>query len=252
MRLKINYTESGSHLDLDTEENETVGEIKQKVEEYFKIDTSGTGREKKRIVLEFAGGDLNDSWIMNDLPIPAGSVVKCLVRVERDPDFRFYLTYKQEYFSLYDTELNISRASVLELRVCAANHLGLPLSIFRLKKPKSEQILFDDKTLFEYGIVLTTDLILETWQGWDTFLHYAMSGFHNQLMKSLSTDEYIKQYQMRCALYIAAHYGCVDLAANLILQGVRADQPVGEVINKPLFQYTFNSLYLTASMSSVV
>lgn len=33
---------------------------------------------------------------------------------------------------------------------------------------------------------------------------------------------------MRVALYIAAHYGHVDLAVNLLKCGVKADEPVGD------------------------
>ena len=33
---------------------------------------------------------------------------------------------------------------------------------------------------------------------------------------------------MRVALYIAAHYGHVDLAVNLLKCGIKADEPVGD------------------------
>jgi hypothetical protein len=44
----------------------------------------------------------------------------------------------------------------------------------------------------------------------------------------MSTDEIIRQYQSKVALFIAAHYGQYDLAYSMMNLGARPDRPVGE------------------------
>jgi hypothetical protein len=69
---------------------------------------------------------------------------------------------------------------------------------------------------------------LETWVGWDPFLKYCMNGYTKQVIKTMSSDEIIRQYQSKVALYLAAHYGHYDLAHSMIGFGARPDRPVGE------------------------
>ena len=228
MRLFINYIETNKKLELDIIENQTVQDVKNLLEDHFKIDTSVTGLGKKRIVLEYAGCDLSDSWILKDLAIPIGSLLKCMIREVKEPEFIVFIKFRKEKVKIFDTELNPMQSTILELRVYLSNLFGYPLSIFRLIAANTNQVLFDDKILDDYDIY-KKEIVLETWQGWDKFLHIAIKGFGNQLIKAMSTDEYIRQYQMRCALYLASHYGNVEVFSTLMTMGVRADQPVGEV-----------------------
>ena len=86
--------------------------------------------------------------------------------------------------------------------------------------------LYDSMTLKHYGLNKKCTFILETWKGWDTFLHYCIKGFTKQCLKAMSQDEFIRQFQMKCALYMCAHYGNFELASTLIVvHGVRADRP---------------------------
>ena len=55
-----------------------------------------------------------------------------------------------------------------------------------------------------------------------------MIGYTKQLIKTMSSDEIIRQYQAKVALYIAAHYGHYDLARSMMSIGARPDRPVGE------------------------
>ena len=128
-----------------------------------------------------------------------------------------------------DTNLDTD-ASILEIRIFLSNLLGFPLSIFRLKhaNPETNQTidLFDSRSLKYYDLNKKCTFILETWHGWENFLTYSIKGFTKQCIKGMSNDELIRQYQMKVALYISAHYGNFELASTLIIvHGVRADRP---------------------------
>ena len=75
-------------------------------------------------------------------------------------------------------------------------------------------------------------LTIQTWIGWSDFFTYAIkgrdqhrwssvmlhrfaSGYTKAVLKLLSTDELVRQYMLQVALYIAAHYGNVDLVKFL-------------------------------------
>jgi hypothetical protein len=62
----------------------------------------------------------------------------------------------------------------------------------------------------------------------ETFLNSCIKGYHKQVIKTMSQDEIIRQYQARVALYLAAHYGHYDLANSMMNLGARPDRPVGE------------------------
>ena len=154
------------------------------------------------------------------------------MRAEQVPDYYVHVKFQKETINLCNTNLDSDgEATVFELRIFLSNMLGLPLSIFRLKTSNADKSvknidLYDGLTLKHYGIQKKTTFLLETWKGWDTFLHYCIKGFTKQCVKAMSSDEYIRQYQMKCALYIAAHYGNFELASTLIVtHGVRADRP---------------------------
>ena len=71
-------------------------------------------------------------------------------------------------------------------------------------------------------------LILETWIGMESFLNSCIRGYHKHVIKLMSSDEIIRQYQAKVALYLAAHYGHYDLANSMMNLGARPDRPVGE------------------------
>jgi hypothetical protein len=229
MRYTISYAESSRRLRLDVLRSQCVRDVKQIVEEYFKINTSGTGVGVMRIGLEYGSCDLKDEWMLTDLSIPIGATIKCVVREDKEPDFVVFVKFRKERLLLFDTGIDPIEATVFELRVYLSKWIGLPLSSFRLQIDNSFD-LYDDRDMFYFDIFRNREVTLETWQGWDAFLNYAVKGFTHQVMRSLSSDEYIKQYQMRCACFIAAHYGNVELLSTLVAMGVRVDRPVGEVL----------------------
>lgn len=167
------------------------------------------------------------------------------VKADQVPDYYVYVKFQKQTINLNSTNLDPNEAYVFELRIFLSNLLGLPLSIFRLKKAavaddddeendtqadkkkKTKKIdLYDCWTLKHYDITKKCTFILETWHGWDTFLDYCIKGFTKQCLKAMSMDEMIRQYQMKVALYISAHYGSFELASTLMAtHGVRADRP---------------------------
>lgn len=73
-------------------------------------------------------------------------------------------------------------------------------------------------------------LTIQTWLGWSDFFTYTikgelvglkndfdrigvLSGYTKAVLKLLSSDELVRQYMLQVALYIAAHYGNVDLVS---------------------------------------
>jgi hypothetical protein len=229
MRIHFYYKDSKNKLILDVKEHQNVKEIKRILEDSFKIDTSNNDTERKRVVLEYAGCDLKDDWILNDLAIPVGMQVKCFTVDEKESDFVVHVKYSKETLTLYNTELDPSQSTVFELKLILSDLLGFPLSIFRLKVRSSMIDMFDDNLLYDYFVFRRHEILLEIWHGWENFLRNCVKGFHAQVIKTCSHDEFIKQYQLRVALHIAAHYGNVELAAYLMAMGVRPDRPVGEV-----------------------
>lgn len=229
MKLFFHHTETNKRLEIDVHHGQTVRDVKLILEDHFKLDTSSSETEEKRIVLEYFGSDLNDNWILNDLTINPGSTIKCMVKEEKISEFHVFVKFQKERLKLFDTGMDPEESYILEFRIYLSKLLGLPLSIFRLKDMTNNVDLFDEKKLGDYKINRKSDLVLETWVGWDSFLLNCIKGFTKQAIKLMSQDEFIRQYQMKVALYLAAHYGNLDLTKTLLFMGVRADRPVGEV-----------------------
>ncbi|VDI62269.1 Hypothetical predicted protein [Mytilus galloprovincialis] len=113
-----------------------------------------------------------------------------------------------------------------DLRTLCAKKSELPVSVFRLVYNKKE--LYDDHQLFDYGVEAGQTIRLENWDGWNEFINLCIMGFTPQVMAQISSEEVIARFQMKVALFIAAHYGNVDLARSLIKQGIRSDEQIGE------------------------
>jgi hypothetical protein len=234
MKLFIHHSESNQRLEIDIKKDQTVKEIKEIVEEHFQIDTTSTdGLQIRAIVLQYAGSELNEDWILNDLTIPTGSTIKCFVKVEPIPDYFIYKKFNKELIPVYDTGIDTD-STILEMRVYISNLIGFPLTTFRLKS-NSDHELYDDLTLDNYAILKNNkyQFIIETWQGWDNFLIVTIKGFSKQAFKYMSSDELIKQYQIKVACHIGAHYGCFELVNTMMNMGAHADEPVGgKIISK--------------------
>ena len=88
--------------------------------------------------------------------------------------------------------------------------------------------MFDSHTLDEYGLDMGDTVRMETWDGWNDFLNLAVMGFASHVLNRLSVDDTISRFQMKVALYIAAHHGHADLALSLLRLGIKASDPIGD------------------------
>lgn len=237
MKIFIKYQYSNERLSFETNEKTRVRDLINFVKDYYQIaeiPAYENDKDKSVIALKLKlyhfGGELNDDWLFHELAIPEGSTLKCLIIEETIPEFYVYIKFKKEFYKFYDSTYQMISYSVYKLRTKLSDELGLPLSIFRLKSGDIE--LQDNLRLIDYNIQRHGHVFLETWLGWDSFLNNCIRGFTKQVVKTMSSDELIRQYQARVALYIASHYGHIDLAHRLVRLGARPDKPVGIHPNK--------------------
>lgn len=217
----------GDRVSLDVPIGSTVGEVKKMFQTKLNIYIDEMNRkDTKVLVLHYSGSDLEESWCFTDLGIPAGATIKVLLKEEILPALYIYTTYNQETIDIVDKHLNVLSMAVEDLRTIAGNRSGLPVSIFRLVTEDGRE-MYDGHVLYDYGIDSGATIRLENWDGWNEFINLCIMGFTPQVLAQISTDEVIGRFQQKVALFIAAHYGCADLARVLIKQGVRADEPIG-------------------------
>ena len=83
---------------------------------------------------------------------------ECLDRI---PDYRLYLSIRNEMFDVFDSSLHPIETTILQLRIIASHKSGLPLTAFRLVVASNNE-LFDHVTLSQYdiGLYLTTPIKL--------------------------------------------------------------------------------------------
>ncbi|XP_048751930.1 uncharacterized protein LOC125663665 [Ostrea edulis] len=217
----------GDRVSLDVPIGATVGEVKKMFQTKLNIYIDEMNRkDTKVLVLHYSGADLEESWCFTDLGIPAGATVRVLLKEEIKPALYIFTTYNQETIDIVDKNLNVLTMLVEDLRTVAGNKSGLPVSIFRLVTEEGKE-LYDGHVLYDYGIDNGSTIRLENWDGWNEFINLCIMGFTPQVLSQITTDEVIGRFQQKVALFIAAHYGCADLARVLIKQGIRADEPIG-------------------------
>ena len=182
--------------------------------------------ENKVLALRFAGSELEDSWILADMCIVPGSTLKLTLRARVQPSLFVFCRYNRETFSI-DNVTWIDEMMVSELRQRVSEHTGLPVSVSRLLSPDGRE-MYDMYQLSSYGIAKGMTIIMETWDGWNDFLMSSIAGHTKAVMASTAPNEIVARFQWRVALYIAAHFGHVDLASHIMKLGVKSHEPVGE------------------------
>ena len=153
-----------------------VHELKSLAEVEFRADALVAASDKRHSVLQFAGSDLHDDWLLSYLNLPYGSQLKLITRERNPPDLYVYVKYRRERIELVNTGLPaFNKCLVIDVRILLSRRLGLPLNIFRLKTLGSDNalVLYDYHTLDKYGVKWQDDLVLETWRNWqvDRFAH---------------------------------------------------------------------------------
>ena len=245
-------------------------------------------QEKKLLTLTYAGSDLDDTWTVTDIGLLTGCTLKAVLRDQIKPTLFIHTMFNNKVLPLFD-KINFHHTSVMQFRGMVSRKTGLPVGVFRMvscvknteesdnaeglhsgpiegdvegslpatpqsaprgkKTPLVPLEMFDCHMLSDYGLGLNSTVKVETWDGWSELLKLCLHGFTTQVMESLSQDEVIARYQMKVALYVAAHFGHVDLAVTLLRSGMRADEPVGD---HPMRQWCQASLRHIDSMKAPV
>ena len=233
MHLIFHHKESNNRIKVEIKSKQSLKDIKLMIENALGIDTS----HNRKLFFKYAGADLKEE---NNLQyIPDGSVIKCYVDQIKKIDFLVYVMFQQQVLELINTNFDPFYTLVIELRIFISDLIGIPLSVFRLKTPNSDD-MYDEHRLSDYNVTRNYQFILETWHGWDFFLENCIKGFTKQVLDLLSKDELIRQYQLKVALFISAFYGNYDLANKTIKLGAKPDQPVGNHPCRMWCQNTFN------------
>nr|XP_054748968.1 protein ANKUB1-like [Lytechinus pictus] len=217
---KLRYT-------FDTDATDTIATLRESVCDTCQIDTrGGKNGEQKFVVLQYQGADLQDTWKLGDIGIVAGSTLRCFLREEITPKLFVYCVYNDEKVEILE-EVRFDSDYVAALRSIISRRIGLPVTVYRILDPNGRE-MYDGNLLSMYDISLGCTVRLETWDGWNDFLRAASIGHTTHVSHNLSQDESIAKFQMRIALFIAAHYGHMDLASAILKMGYRSDEAVGD------------------------
>lgn len=219
-------------MSIDVPIGASVGDAKRMFQDKFGIYVDDfSKKDRKVVVLHYSGSDLEEGWCFTDLGIPPGSTIKICMKEEIKPVLFVHCTYNEEVIDIVDKALIVHTMKVEDLRTIVGKRTGIPVSIFRLVGPDDNE-MYDGHDLYSYNVEAGMTLRMENWDGWNEFINLCIMGFTPQVLAQIPTDEVLSRFQMKVALFIAAHYGCVDLARSLIRQGIRADEHVGEHPNR--------------------
>ena len=229
MRVSISYKQRRENFVVAYKE--TIGELKERARKAFRIkpDEGPAGMEledNQILALTYAGALLADYWTLEDFGIPNGATIRAVLRLEVKPSIFIYCAFNDETVPILG-KVNILKTTGGTLRGLVSRQVGLPVTVFRICTADGQQI-YDSNLLDNYGIKLKDTLKLDVWDGWKEFLNMCIMGFTRHVMMHLPTDDVIARFYQKVALYIAAHFGHVDLAVTLLKQGIRADEAVGE------------------------
>ena len=183
-------------------------------------------QDKKILVVSYAGADLNDNWIFTDLGIVPGSTVKVCMKEEVKPVLFVKCSHSNEIIEIMD-DYNVEKMVVADLRTIVAKKSGLPVSIFRLVTRDGLE-LYDKHELFDYRIECGDTVYMENWDGWTEIINYSILGLTPSVVPLIVQDEIQSRFQLKVVMYIASHFGSVDLARTCIRNGIRPDEPIGE------------------------
>ncbi|GFO13689.1 protein ankub1-like [Plakobranchus ocellatus] len=244
----------GQRMTLEVPTGMTVHSLKEMIQDKLGISVDLYRQDKKVLVISYAGSDMGDDWVFSDLGIGTllgsdnvtdseifGDITIILadsipatgglpdgrggLREEVKPVLYIRCSHSQETISVYD-DITIAHLHLDKIRSMASMKSGLPVGIFRLTTEDGRE-MFDQHRLEDYGVDVGHTILLENWDGWNEFLNLAIMGFTPQVVSQIGGEEIVARYQMKVALFIAAHFGHVDLARAMLRQGVKCDDPTG-------------------------
>ena len=220
---------SNRHL-IDVEVGQTVSDIKAILRKKLDLDTvqSEDGENDMLMAINYAGSSLEDEWVFTDISIPPGATLRCELQENVKTYLNIVCSYSNEtlrfteWFDVWETKVGDLKTMIME-------KTGLHVSVFRLVSAEGKE-MYDCHPLKKYSVDYGDTIRLETWNGWSAFLRSATLGQLTPTIKhmvSIHEDPLISKYQLRVALFIAAHFNYTQLAAQLIKSGARCDEPVG-------------------------
>ncbi|KAH1165861.1 protein ANKUB1 isoform X1 [Mauremys mutica] len=223
MRIFIAF--EGFCESFDISSDQTVQAVKLMIKDYFHIPLSEDKQGRRYLELIYAGAILKDNWILADIGISVSSTIKCVVKEEDKPAFYVYNAVIQEKVPIKGSVyLLASKVSLLKTLVTLK--CGIPNSVYCLRTPEGRE-MYDCNTLNDYQLDIGTTLRLDVWDGWKEFLTGCLLGNKHTVQRFLSDEEPVLKYQKRVALYMAAFFGHLELAAWILKQGVRPNAAVG-------------------------
>ncbi|KAF6033105.1 ANKUB1 [Bugula neritina] len=226
MPLRVFLAYDGERHEYFIPDGSLVADIRQEVKHRFLLGQNDGKDTRKIVVLNYLGADLKDDWLFQDIGVLPGATIRISEREEMKPRLYVYCSYNNDKVKIMDKSIEILKTTVADLRTIVTRLVGLPVGVFRLTTSDGQE-LFDQHTLDRYDLEIGDTINLHTWDGWTDFLNLCMMGYTSHVFAQLSDDEAVSKYQMKVAMHIACHCGHVDLALNLMKQGVRADDPVG-------------------------
>ncbi|XP_013407139.1 protein ANKUB1-like [Lingula anatina] len=227
MRIFIVY--ENERTTLDVPEGRPVFEIKKIIEKNVYLDVLCFGESSpKFLALVYGGAELEDDWIFTDVVLYPGATIRLYMKEAVIPALKvkcFFLN-NGKLVEIYH-EGKIRDLKIKYIRTMIARKTGIPVGAFFISDDGGRE-LFDENTLGTYDMGRGQTVYMKTWEGWETLLRYAVVGYTNGVQGELSSDEKEARFQIKVAMYIAAHYGHEALADFAVQQGVRACEWTGE------------------------
>ncbi|CAH2247131.1 ANKUB1 [Pelobates cultripes] len=204
---------------------QTVRDVKQMIKDSFHLQLSDDKQGRRFLELQYAGGVLRDEWILTDVGITLCSTIKCFLKEEDKPALYIYNPVTKEKVTIMG-DISLLSATVSRLTTLISLKCGFPVSVFCLRTLQGQD-LYNCNSLSDYKLDLGSTLRINVWDGWKEFLLGCVLGHKQNIQRYLSKEEAVLRYQQKTALYVAAHYGHLELAEWLQEKGVRVDEAVG-------------------------
>lgn len=97
VRITVVYEESRLNLDLNPADSIAV--IKKAVREKMVVETVEDKKVAKYLEVTFSGAVLRDDWVIQDLAITSGTLLRCVLKIVKNPICMFFLLTKMKIFA---------------------------------------------------------------------------------------------------------------------------------------------------------
>ena len=179
-----------------------VGEALELVKKELGLQIDYNGPAQTELVLNYNGCDLKPKWLLSEVAIPSGAILRCVDRERTAAQLYVHCNFNKQIVRLTDSSIN-EDTTIRTLRKHISNTLGLPLSLFCLETFDEKQRLYDESKLFDYDIRVHDHIRLKVWGEMEKFINSCLKGFPEHY----AHDDLTRHYQAQVALYVAAFYG---------------------------------------------